>query len=280
VIRRELDLVRAALEERLESQVRSMLMLDQAVRREQGAAMSDAEKLSGMEAEVSGLRSLFGETAGSVQKAARDIDQVKAAAAEQRMAHGRDICALKEEMGRVGKAIEATGRSLGQQEGEWKAAIGELQEKAKHEQNRFSGLNKVLANLESKHEKLREIVATQGDELAETRRQNLELGGRLQQLEEENRLVRKLSAGLKDHLARVEAGQQIEVARLQETMAASGSKVKEDLSNVQGELGRMKEEIRGLKMTEKQFPPSVKKKRFKSVDRKWALMCPMGSLRT
>jgi hypothetical protein len=28
------------------------------------------------------------------------------------------------------KVIETTGRSLGQQEGEWKAAIGDLQKKA------------------------------------------------------------------------------------------------------------------------------------------------------
>jgi hypothetical protein len=164
-------------------------------------------------------------------------------------------------MGRVGKAIEATGRSLGQQEGEWKAAIGELQKKAKHARNEVSGLQEVLANFESKHEKLREIVATQGDELAETRRQNLELRGRLQRLEEENRLLRETSEGLEGQLARVEAGQQREVARLRETKAASGSKVKDDLSNVQGELGKMKEEIRWLKMiTARQFfPTSVKK---------------------
>jgi hypothetical protein len=141
VIRRELDLVRAALEERFESQVRTMLMLDQAQHRLREDGVHDAENPSAMEAEVSGLRSLLGETSASVEKAARDIDQVKAAAATQWMAHGRDICALEEEMRRVGKAIE------------------------------------VLANVESKYEKLREIVATQGDELAETRRQNLKLGG-------------------------------------------------------------------------------------------------------
>jgi septal ring factor EnvC (AmiA/AmiB activator) len=128
------------------------------------------------------------------------------------MAHGWEICALEEEIGRVGKAIEMTGMSLGQQEGEWKAAIGDLHKKAAQERSEVSGLKEVLVNPESRHEKLREIVATQGDELAETRRQNMELGGRLQQLEEENRLHRKSSEGLKDHLARVEAGQQSEVA--------------------------------------------------------------------
>jgi hypothetical protein len=114
VIRRELDLVRAALEERLESQDRPILMLDQALRRLREDGIHDAEKLSALEAEVSGLRSLLGETAASVQKAARNIDRVKAAAAEHESAHGRDICALEEEMGKVGKAIEATGRLLGQ----------------------------------------------------------------------------------------------------------------------------------------------------------------------
>jgi hypothetical protein len=102
--------------------------------------MSDAEKLSAMEAEVSGLRSAVRGTSASVQKAARDIDQVKAAAAEQRMAHGRDICALEEEIGRVGMATEVTGRSLGQQEGEWKAAVGDLLKKAAQERSKVSGL--------------------------------------------------------------------------------------------------------------------------------------------
>jgi septal ring factor EnvC (AmiA/AmiB activator) len=206
VIRREPDLVRAALEERLESQARTMVMLDQAVHRGWETTMSDAEKLSAMEAEVSGLRVLLGETAASVQKAARDIDQVKAAAAEQRMAHGRDICALEEEIGRVGKATEATGRLLGQQEGEWKAAIGDLHKKAKQGGSEVSGLKEVLGNLESKQETLRETVAKQGTDLAETRRRNSELGGRVEQLEEENQQLRESSEGLKGQLARVEAG--------------------------------------------------------------------------
>jgi hypothetical protein len=65
VIRRELDLMRAALEERLESQARTMLMFDQALHRQREAAMSAAEKLSAMEADVSGLRLTVGETAAS-----------------------------------------------------------------------------------------------------------------------------------------------------------------------------------------------------------------------
>jgi hypothetical protein len=109
VIRRELDLVRAALEERLESQGRIMLMVDQAQHRQREAAMSDAEKLSAMEAEVSGLRSLLRETAASVHNAARDIDILRARAAEQRLVHGRNICTLEEEVGRVGKATVAAG---------------------------------------------------------------------------------------------------------------------------------------------------------------------------
>jgi hypothetical protein len=56
VTRCELDLVRVELEEPRESQARTILML---------------------EAEVSGLRSLLGGTAASVEKAARDIDQAK-----------------------------------------------------------------------------------------------------------------------------------------------------------------------------------------------------------
>jgi chromosome segregation ATPase len=175
--------------------------------------ISDAEKLSAMEAEVSGLRSLLGDTAASVQKAARDINLVRAAAAEQCRAYSGDICTLEEEIGSVREAIEVTGRSLGQQEGEWKAAIGDLHKKAAQERSEVSGLKEVLANLEGKHQKLRDTVARQGDELAETRRQNLELGGRLQQLEEENRMLRESREGLKGQLARVEAGRQNAVAR-------------------------------------------------------------------
>jgi septal ring factor EnvC (AmiA/AmiB activator) len=79
-------------------------------------------------------------------------------------------------MGRVEKVIEATGRSLGQQEGEWKGAIGDLQRKAAQEWSQVSGLKEALASLENKHEKLQEAVATQANELMETRRRNWELG--------------------------------------------------------------------------------------------------------
>jgi chromosome segregation ATPase len=193
VIRCELDLVRAALEERLESQGRIMLKVDQAPHRQREAAMSDAEKLSAMEAEVSGLRLALGATAASVHNSARVIDQVRAAAAEQRMAHDRDICTLGEAMVRVGKAIKATERLLGQQEALWKAAIGDLQKKAKHERNKVSGLKEVLGNLEGKPEKLPETVARQGDDLGEARQRISELGERAQQLERENRLLRESS---------------------------------------------------------------------------------------
>jgi chromosome segregation ATPase len=175
-----------------------MLMLDQALHRGQEAAMSDAEKLTAMEAEVSGLRSLLGETDASGQKAARDINLVRAAAAQQRLAHGRDICALEEEMRRVKEAMTGIGRSLGQQE------------------SNVSGLKEVLGHIEGKHEQLRVTVTRQSDELAETRRQNEELGGRVWQLEEENRRLRHWSEGSKGQLTRVEAGQQSAVAHLQE----------------------------------------------------------------
>jgi hypothetical protein len=56
------------------------------------------------------------------------------------MAHGRDICAFKEEMGRMGEAVTGIGRSLRQHEGEWKVAIGDLQKKAAREGSEVSGL--------------------------------------------------------------------------------------------------------------------------------------------
>jgi hypothetical protein len=56
VIRRELDLVRAALEQRLESQTHTMLMLDEALHQQPDPAISDAR----MEAEVTGLQPWLG----------------------------------------------------------------------------------------------------------------------------------------------------------------------------------------------------------------------------
>jgi hypothetical protein len=163
VIRGKLDLVRTALEERFGWQARTMLMLDQALHQEREAAMGDAEKLSAMEAEVSGLRSLLRETAAPVQKAARDIDLSRAAAAEQRLVYGREIWALEEEMGTAREVIAAIGRSLGQREGEWKAAIGGLHRKATQERRAVSSLEEVLGCLDGKHKRLRETVARQGD---------------------------------------------------------------------------------------------------------------------
>jgi chromosome segregation ATPase len=203
VIRRALDLGLAAQEERLESQGRMMLMVDQALDRQREVAISDAERFSAMEAEVSGLRSLLGETAASGQKAARDIDQVKAAAAEQRLAHGRDICAFEEEIGRVRDAMAAIGRSVGQQEGEQRAAIGDLQRKATQERSEVSRLKELLGSLDGKREELRATVARQGDELAANGRRNSGLEGRVDQLEEENGLLRESSEGLKAQFARV-----------------------------------------------------------------------------
>jgi hypothetical protein len=105
----------------------------------------------------------------------------------------------------------------------------------------------------------------------------------VQQLEEENRLLRESSEGLKGQLVRVEARQQSEVAPLQEAVTTVGSKVKEDLSNIQRELAKTKEEIRRLKMTERLFPPSVKKGKLrddKGNQTKKTSDFTMGSLRT
>jgi septal ring factor EnvC (AmiA/AmiB activator) len=80
---------------------------------------------------------------------------------------------------------------LGQQEGEWKEAIGDLHQKVKEEQSKVSKLNGVFENLYHNHEQLRETFAEQGAELAETVQRNSELSGRVQQLEEENHRLRE-----------------------------------------------------------------------------------------
>jgi chromosome segregation ATPase len=59
----------------------------------------------------------------------------------------------------MGKAIEAARRSLGKQENEWKAAIGDSSKRATQEQSEVSGLKDVLERLDGKHEELRETIA-------------------------------------------------------------------------------------------------------------------------
>jgi hypothetical protein len=129
-------------------------------------------------------------------------------------------------------------------------------EKGKQERSKVSALKGVLGDREAKRKQLRETVARQDDELAETRRRNTELGGCVQQLEKENR---RLGESLKGQLARVEAGQQSAVTHLQEVIAAAGSKVNQDRANLEQELAKLKDEIKRVKMRAKQFPPSVKK---------------------
>jgi hypothetical protein len=121
------------------------------------------------------------------------IHQIMAAVAEKQLAHGGDICAFEEKMRRVREAMAGIGRSLGQQEGEWQAVIGDLCKKPNQERNDVSQLKEVLRILETKHEQLQAMVARQGDELAETRQRNLELSSRIKQLEEENRGLRESS---------------------------------------------------------------------------------------
>jgi hypothetical protein len=57
------------------------------------------------------------------------------------------------------QAIAGIGRPLGQQEREWKAALADLDKRAKPERNKVSGLKKVPGNLETKHEQLQATVA-------------------------------------------------------------------------------------------------------------------------
>jgi hypothetical protein len=58
-------------------------------------------------------------------------------------------------MARVRDAMAEMGRSPGQQEGEWKATILDMDRKASQERTEVSALKKVLANLEGKREHLR-----------------------------------------------------------------------------------------------------------------------------
>jgi hypothetical protein len=112
---------------------------------------------------------------------------------------------------------------------------------------------------------MKEVITRQGDQLAETLRRNSELDGRVEQLTKKNQLFRESTEGLNGQLDRVEAVKQSAVGRVEEVTAAGGSEVKEDLSNVQGELTKMKEEIRRLKtITARQFfPPSMKEGRLR-----------------
>jgi septal ring factor EnvC (AmiA/AmiB activator) len=75
--------------------------------------------------------------------------------------------------------------------------LSEVKEVVKRDMGQVSGLKGLLGNLEAKHEQLRATVARHGDELAETRRRNSELGVRAQQLDGENRRLRDSSKGPK-----------------------------------------------------------------------------------
>jgi hypothetical protein len=137
--------------------------------------------------------------------------------------------------------------------------LSEANEAVKRDIGEASGMKGLLGNLEAKHEKLRETVARQGGELRETRRRNSEMGDRVQQLEKENCRLRETSEELKSQMARAEAGQQSAVTGLHEAIAAGESKVTENVTNLEQKLVKLKQEITRMKMTEKQFPPSVKK---------------------
>jgi hypothetical protein len=80
---------------------------------------------------------------------------------------------------------------------------------------------------------------------------------------EENRRLHNWSEGLEGHMARVEAEQHSAVARLQEAIAAGGSKVKENLSNGQGGVAKLKEDMMLTKrmMRKTFFAPFVKKEK-------------------
>jgi chromosome segregation ATPase len=114
--------------------------------------------------------------------------------------------------------------------------LSEANEAVKQDIGEVSGLKELLGNVECKHEELRKTVARQGNELTETRRRNSELGGRVQQLKEENRRLGEVNEALKGQLARAEAGQQNAVAGLQEPIAAGRSKVTEDVRNLEPNL--------------------------------------------
>jgi hypothetical protein len=246
-IRRELDLVQAALDERLESQARSMLMLDQTLCRGREAVMSGVEKLTAME---SRLRSLLGETAVLGQKVVR-------AAAEQRLAQGRNISAAKEEMGRVSESMAGIGWSLGQQQGEWKAAIWDFYKKTNYDRNEISELKEVLGNLDGKHRRLQTMVVRQGHDLMQTVRRNSELVCRVQPLEEENRRLRESSERLKGSVVRAESEQQSSVAHLQAASAAGGSNVNHDVANMSRELAKLNEEMSATRPKAGLFAPPV-----------------------
>jgi chromosome segregation ATPase len=69
-------------------------------------------------------------------------------------------------------------------------------------------------------------------------------------------------------LARVDAGRQSAVARLQEAIAAGGPKVKDDLGNVQRDIAKWKEDMMATKkkIRKKPFAPSVKEGKLRKSD--------------
>jgi hypothetical protein len=72
----------------------------------------------------------------------------------------------------------------------------------------------------------------------------------------------------KGQLARVDAGRQSAVARPQEAIAAGGSKVKDDLGNVQRDIAKWKEDMIATKkkIRKKLFAPSVREGKLRRSD--------------
>jgi hypothetical protein len=83
----------------------------------------------------------------------------------------------------------------------------------------------------------------------------------VQQLEEENRVLRESREELKSQLARVEGGPQSAVSQFWEAIIAGGSKVTEDSGNLRRDVATLKEDmIVASRMRRREpFAPSMKK---------------------
>jgi chromosome segregation ATPase len=168
VIHRELDRVQAVLEERLQLQDRTIMMVSQALHQQQEAAISDTNRLVAVEKDMSQLHSAIGEIVASEQKTAREIDQVRDAAAEQRRVHGHDIDAVKGEIRGLRAVMADTRRWLAEEQSQWNAAIDHFGTNVKRGWQESSVDVTMISKLEAKIASAKAVAAEAKQESSET----------------------------------------------------------------------------------------------------------------
>jgi chromosome segregation ATPase len=99
----------------------------------------------------------------NVTQVPKDID----VAVEHRRALVGDVWTHDGEINGLRDAVAELARRQMQEQGEWKAVIGDVHKKARHERRRVSRLKEAMGNVERERENLQEAIAANGAKLKE-----------------------------------------------------------------------------------------------------------------